>query len=407
MAEASKAAVQGLFEAYGIRPEPVNVANLSQYAEVRLVNLLEPLSYLLKQTATKTLTTEHINMMLRSKGYPQLYGYDKNCKIKIKDVTLPDESGTMKAVLHPKVELKQVINEEIPKSRAIPIKSKWRMANGVQVSQTGGVSNSASMVRRKTIFMSTSTDIFGRVDEENEQNIPENLVFIYNQLTEAIEQNIDVDQRIEKMKRLSDFCQVFPYLLQYAMAQIATNLGDVNRMINIGKLLISMIVNYTTNTDFYAHSYLKIGSCFALKELTASSNRSYDCMLRDIGANICSLVVEECSGSFPGIGDVIYNNYLNYLFNTKSTLAVSYGALSGIFSLGRDYLIRIIPHMKFIIKSFSNRAQEYPSEVRYFELIIRSTKAEFDEFISENEGNENKAVKSAQELLEFLETEIQ
>ena len=359
---ASVAAVKSIAETTGVSIKTSGSSGrgilelLAQETEFRVLEMISPVTLLMEFTNTKKLTAKHVNEVLKSQGIKPLLGYTEHGDY---DVLPPQAVGdrSVYVMSDQKVELGDVVKEQIPApSRETDIKTEAKMIQGVKVTSNHSASSVSKGIRRRlpitSIFTATGGDSASQkeINEEKQHGISKELCSFYQEITDALMDDNKVVDALFKLGHFGGINPIVPYLLHYFISQIAQNLDSFATMKSVGSACVALAKNPTVQVDFYAHPLAHIGYTLALKRVVTGSNDD-DCYIRDIGANIVSLVAERCSSSYPNCSVEFFNQYAKYLFDGKNEFVpLAYGALSGIFSLGAEYYSRVLPHLKLIIK---------------------------------------------------------
>ena len=358
---ASIATVRSVAEALGVNVNKGGVAELlAQETEYRIKEYITPVSYIMNFTNTQTLTAKHINEVLEMQGFKPLIGYSDHG---IYDISEPQVSdGRIFYIMQDsKVPLETIIREPLdPPARPRNISTETKFINGVKIASKTSTSGLVRNIRKRIPI----TSIFGSIQAEpsepsikdiqtetnsNSDLTPDQIHF-YQTTIDNLIGNVDVKKTLNYLEKYAGINSILPYFLHYFISQIAQNLDSFPIMENIGLACLSIASNPSSQIDFYAHPLCHIGTTLGLKQIITGAPDE-DCRIRDIGANIVSLVGERCNSSFPLCTLEFFNNYSNYLFDSSSPLVpIAYGALSGIFSLGENAYIQILPHLKHLIK---------------------------------------------------------
>ncbi|EAY01705.1 hypothetical protein TVAG_316930 [Trichomonas vaginalis G3] len=344
--------------------------SLAQDAEYRVSKFIQPLVNYFENSADKYLTTDHINHILRVQAIPPIFGFTNKSEL---ELTPPQstQDTTFYAYIDKKVELSQICNETTQtQNRPREIKTSYKLING-QIINNMRTSNPASNDNGiKSIFdqFNKSGNTFDPMSKDKEQNeLTEDLKSFYTSIVSELSNPVENETVYEELSQTGGIQPLIPYFLHFFYFQIASFLDKIEAMKAVGKAVVALLINRSVQIDIYAHSFMKIGICLATKEVITKCARE-DCYIRDIGANIVSLITSRCLNSFPNADIECFNYFNDIIFSENNSIHVLYGALSGIFSLGNDYIERILPHLPFILRYAHSISS---GDDTYFHLVRR------------------------------------
>ena len=388
---ASIATVRSVAEALDVNVNKGGVAELlAQETEYRIKEYITPASYIMNFTNTQTLTAKHINEVLEMQGFKPLIGYSDHG---IYDVSEPQvlDGRIFYIMRDSKVPLETILREQIePPNRPKNIATETKFINGVKIASKTSTSGLVRNIRKRipitSIFGSVQADSSDSLlkDSQTEENSNTDLssdqIHFYQTTVDNVSTSNNIKETLKMLEKYAGINALIPYFLHFFISQIAQNLDSYSIMQNIGLACLSIASNPSSQIDFYAHPLCHIGTTLSLKQIITGAPDE-DCRIRDIGTNIVSLVAERCRNSFPSCSLEFFNNYLNYLFDeSASYVPIAYGALSGIFSLGEDAYVRILPHLKHLVK-WSLQQKNFESHSALFRKKI------YDEVVQANTNN--------------------
>lgn len=353
--QASYLAVKALADQLSIKFKTDNHAKmLAQDAEVRIASIIQPVLNYFENSANKHLTTDLLNQILRSQNLPPIFGFDEHCNLELSSLQSTTDDAFY-VYIDKKKDLNEMCQEKSqPDKRPIELQTHYKYINGNLITSTnlGGFISGDSGITSIMGIRSIDYPIAhssSQLKENEKEEVSPDLEAFYRYVVEQLSEPDTTENLFKDLVHTGCLNAIIPHLLRFFIARISTNLDKFVPMSNLGKAVVSLLINKTVPVDFYAHAFIRIGFCFATKDIY-SGTVGEDCMIRDIGANIISLVCDRCLNSYPNLHVECFNQFNNIIFSEVQSVSVLYGAVSGIFALGSQFTERLMPHLIFTIK---------------------------------------------------------
>lgn len=417
MCSTSAITVQAIADKLGITiSKPTIIQNLAQEAEDYIIQYIRAASLLANNSRSYRLSAQHINRILLSErsmnkilispSTQRLFGYEFSHFGQY--LSIPYEQSELYLPRENDIKCTDILkNENVPFPSNQSYDFQFLLAEGVYANKKM-LSNRRLIVKAPKIIERTvsapisqfpntqpSSEFFKRtpisITRQTFTQLPQVHEILNNshQLYYGYVLNLIRDDNpyirdsfLSRIMTDVGLQQLLPYFLQYIIYNMVIHYQDVDLMTNLVKMTKCLVKNQSLCSNLYAHTFLKIIFSALIGADYTSDFHGDDTKLRELSADVLSLIIEKYQSCFHDMKICIFNSLFETLFNPDASLMAHYGALCGMEAIDCDSINYCIPHLKHYLKYMNFEVHtNNPRQRQCAQLICFKVKQLIDKYL--------------------------
>ena len=366
------------------------ISFLTEESERYLKDFMNQVSVVYLTSRSPTISKQHFERVLKSRGEPPLLGYEPN--IQQKELVFNGEYSEQEYNTVPLS--KYFASQRKYNSRKVPFTIKYSLVDGVKVP-----SNPLTSKARSDRSRSDSADCVSGVLSKTQIDY---IIYTldYMRMDENHSFDLGLKEILEKEEKITIF---IPYFLHIITAKMSIMLHDIENMAYLLHVSIALASNPHVDLMNYFHPFLRICMSALIASDVGSNGSDDDTPVRKLASELLYILHTKCHKAYPIMTKAIYNYLIGVLFNSNTSIAAHIGCIYGFIALGTSACEQLLPHLPGYLTVLKSISQCFSFEKTYqARSIIESIRELCEKVINESTIDESKY--RAEEILDKLST---
>lgn len=340
-------------EALGINLDDALAKRLAADLEFRLRDTISLATKFMRHSNRSFLTTQDINMALKTKNVEPMFGFDFSGQIKFRSVP----GHKLYYVQSNPIDLDTLINAPLPEISLEPsFSSHWLAIEGVQplIVQnplpTEACETSDKDGKPLTKSNAVSLEAANGLTTEREgETMSQELQTFFKLLTEALQSTEEqkVQFALEVLAKDPSLQPLLPFLVQFITVTTAKNLRLLPTLWVMMRSLKALLANPHLFIETYLHQIMpNIVSCIVGKRLCEHPDEDH-WSLRDFAAELAAQLCIRYGATYQTLQPRYIKTLLKASLDSSKPVQTVYGAIAGMKAVGGQvtthFLVKNLP----------------------------------------------------------------